>query len=135
MKKSTRAQRACRGSKASRIPDAASQPCRTEGHFSASRDVDDPRARSAAKTRPSDRKPHDLTAEARLRQAATVFTSTHEGVVITDPGGAIVTVNPAFCTITGYTEAEVLGRNMRILQSGRHGPQFYGDMWNACLSP
>ena len=73
-------------------------------------------------------------ADSKLRQAATVFDSTHEGVVITDPQGGITAVNPAFCTITGYAEVEVLGRNMRILQSGRQGPEFYREMWNSLLT-
>jgi PAS domain S-box-containing protein len=42
--------------------------------------------------------------EAKLHQAATVFTSTHEGVVVADLTRHITAVNPAFCTITGYTE-------------------------------
>jgi diguanylate cyclase (GGDEF)-like protein/PAS domain S-box-containing protein len=67
----------------------------------------------------------------RLRQAAAVFTSTQEGVIITDLDGAILTVNPAFTTITGYTEAEVLGKNPRILQSGHHSRSFYQAMWHA----
>ncbi len=70
-------------------------------------------------------------AEVSLRQAAMVFDSSSEGVSITDAEGTIVAVNRAFEEITGYTEAEVLGRNPRILQSGRQGPSFYRDLWAA----
>lgn len=70
----------------------------------------------------------------RLRQAATVFTSTQEGVLITDLDGNILTVNPAFTTITEYTEAEVLGQNPRILQSGRHDRSFFQAMWHAIVT-
>jgi diguanylate cyclase (GGDEF)-like protein/PAS domain S-box-containing protein len=77
----------------------------------------------------------DITArkrgEAKLRQAATVFTSTHEGVVITDPKCCITAVNPAFCTITGYAEEEVLGRHIDMLRSDRQGPEFYREMWGS----
>ena len=73
----------------------------------------------------TDRKRNEL----RLRQAAAVFTSTHEGVVITDPTGSIIAVNPAFGTITGYGEHELLGKSMRLLRSGRHDRQFYEQLW------
>lgn len=68
-------------------------------------------------------------AEAELRLAATVFRSSAEGVVITDADGNILTVNDAFCSITGYSEPEVRGRNPRILQSGRQSVSFYRDLW------
>ena len=68
-------------------------------------------------------------AEAALRQAAMAFESSTEGVTLTDIDGTIVAVNRAFIEITGYTEAEVLGRNPRILKSGRHDETFYRDMW------
>ena len=67
--------------------------------------------------------------EERLRQAARVFESTSEGIVITDARGVIQAVNPAFSRITGYDEAEVLGQTPRILKSGRHDPVFYERMW------
>jgi diguanylate cyclase (GGDEF)-like protein/PAS domain S-box-containing protein len=67
--------------------------------------------------------------EAQLRLAAMVFDSTTEGVTLTDVQGTIVAVNRAFVEITGYSEAEVLGRNPRILQSGRQDETFYRDLW------
>jgi diguanylate cyclase (GGDEF)-like protein/PAS domain S-box-containing protein len=48
---------------------------------------------------------------------------------VTDADGTLVSVNPAFELITGYSAAEVLGRNPRILQSGRHEEVFYREMW------
>ncbi|CAL94161.1 EAL domain-containing protein [Azoarcus olearius] len=68
-------------------------------------------------------------AEERLRQAATVFDNTVEGISITDRDGIIQSVNPAFSRITGYAEAEVIGCHTRILQSGRHGADYYRAMW------
>ena len=65
----------------------------------------------------------------RLRQSATVFENTAEGVFITDPDGNIVEVNPAFTEITGYPRAEVIGQNPRIWRSDRHGQGFYEAMW------
>src|SRR5262249_46380067 len=70
-------------------------------------------------------------AEDKLRQAATVFASTHEGVTITDAAGQIIPVNPAFSAITGYAESEILGKNPRTFQSGRHDVDFYGRMWTS----
>lgn len=67
--------------------------------------------------------------DARLRQAATVFENTRDGVIISDLNGTILAVNKAFTEITGYSEAEVLGQNPRILQSDRQGPEFYHALW------
>ncbi len=69
----------------------------------------------------------------KLRLAAKVFASTSEGIAITDPAANLVAVNPAFTEITGYAEAEVLGQNPRILQSGRHDAAFYQAMWRSLL--
>ncbi len=72
--------------------------------------------------------------EDNLRQAATVFESSAEGVTITKPDGAIIAVNRAFTEITGYEESEVLGLNPRLLQSGRHDKTFYREMWASLFS-
>lgn len=68
-----------------------------------------------------------------LRQAAAVFESTREGVVITDLEPRIVGVNAAYTAITGYTEEEVLGRNPRLLQSGHEDQDFYRAMWDSIV--
>lgn len=52
-----------------------------------------------------------------------------DAIIITDPGGAISYVNPAFCTVTGYARQEALGQNPRILQSGAQDHAFYNAMW------
>ena len=70
-------------------------------------------------------------AEEQLRLAAKVFDRAGEAISITDASGKIVTVNDAFCQITGYTHGEVIGQNTRILQSGRHGKEFYELMWRS----
>lgn len=68
--------------------------------------------------------------EASLQQAATVFNNSTEGITITKPNGSIIAVNQAFTKITGYSQEEVIGRNPRMLQSGRQSKQFYRDMWD-----
>ena len=52
-----------------------------------------------------------------------------ETVVITDPQGAILYANPVFEKTSGYTCAEVLGQNPRIIKSGKHDAEFYRRMW------
>jgi PAS domain S-box-containing protein len=52
-----------------------------------------------------------------------------ESVIITDAEGTILYVNPAFERITGYTQAEVVGKNPRLLKSGVQDAQFYADLW------
>lgn len=68
--------------------------------------------------------------EDALRVADTVFESAAEAIIVTDAGNNIVRVNPAFTAITGFTPAEVMGRNPRLLKSGRHGAEFYRAMWD-----
>jgi diguanylate cyclase (GGDEF)-like protein/PAS domain S-box-containing protein len=58
-----------------------------------------------------------------------VFRNTAEGVMITDIGGDILAVNPAFTRITGYNAEEVIGRNPRMLKSGVQDGKFYADFW------
>jgi len=72
--------------------------------------------------------------EERLQQAATVFDSSAEGVTITAIDGSIVAVNRAFTEITGYSEAEVIGRNPSLLQSDRQDENFYREMWCTLLA-
>lgn len=72
-------------------------------------------------------------AEAQIRLLATALESAANGVVITDRAGNITWVNPAFTTITGYSEAEVSGLNPRILASGKHDARFYESMWETIL--
>jgi diguanylate cyclase (GGDEF)-like protein/PAS domain S-box-containing protein len=70
----------------------------------------------------------------KLKRAASVFSSAHESIIITDSTATITEVNDAFSYITGYSPDDVLGKNPRILQSGRQSPEFYVEMWNAILT-
>ncbi|MFA6061789.1 MAG: EAL domain-containing protein [Gallionella sp.] len=67
--------------------------------------------------------------EDRLELASRVFDTTSEAIVVTDLDGNIIAVNPAFSQITGYSEAEALGKNPRLYKSGVHAPAFYRDFW------
>ncbi|MFO8045457.1 MAG: EAL domain-containing protein [Halomonas sp.] len=74
----------------------------------------------------------ERAAEAQLRIAATAF-ETHLGMLITDGDSRILKVNDTFTRITGYTEAEVVGRNPRLLSSGLHNEAFYRRLWRSVL--
>ena len=52
-----------------------------------------------------------------------------ESILITEPDGTIVYVNPAFEHVSGYTKTETIGSNPRILKSGAHDEGFYAAMW------
>jgi len=67
-------------------------------------------------------------AEDELRIAATTFQS-HDAVVITGAEGTVVRVNQAYTEITGYSAAEVLGENARLLSSEWHDKDFYEDIF------
>jgi diguanylate cyclase (GGDEF)-like protein/PAS domain S-box-containing protein len=74
-----------------------------------------------------------LQNEESLRIAATAF-QTHEAIMITNANANIVRVNAAFVQTTGFTEAEVLGKNPRLLSSGKHNTSFYKNIWGSILT-
>lgn len=63
-----------------------------------------------------------------------VFEHSGEAVMITDPGNRILDVNPAFSELTGYARNDVLGKNPRLLSSGRTSRAEYEAMWAALQS-
>ncbi|RIX44144.1 MAG: EAL domain-containing protein [Rhodocyclales bacterium GT-UBC] len=69
--------------------------------------------------------------EEQLKLAAAVLTTTAEGVLITDAGGTIVSVNRAFTEITGFSAEEAIGNNPRMLRSERQSPEFYQTIWKS----
>jgi len=54
-------------------------------------------------------------------------------IVITDLDAKVVYVNPAFETTSGYTSAEVLGKNTNLLKSGKTDQHVYQDLWETIL--
>lgn len=71
--------------------------------------------------------------EDQMRLAATVFENTGDGLFITDAQSLIIHVNPAFTDITGYCPDDVVGKDPKVLASGRHGPDFYEHMWRSLI--
>ncbi len=66
-----------------------------------------------------------------LELAASVFGATSEGILIVDAGLRIIEANRAFQAMSGYSRAELIGENPRILHSGRHDNAFYQRMWQS----
>ena len=67
--------------------------------------------------------------EAERERLMTAIEHAAEGVVVTDAKADIQYVNPAFSTMTGYSRNDVLGKNTRILKSGKHDAAFYATIW------
>ncbi|QRX81040.1 bifunctional diguanylate cyclase/phosphodiesterase [Glaciimonas sp. PAMC28666] len=68
-------------------------------------------------------------AEAKLHLIAKVFEQSGEAIMVTDVSRAIIMVNKAFATITGYSEAETIGKNQSMLQTDHHDQDFYQKIW------
>jgi PAS domain S-box-containing protein len=68
-------------------------------------------------------------AEEKLQKLSSAVEQSASSIVITDFKGTIEYVNPAFSKTTGYSYKETMGKNPRILKSGRHAPELYHEMW------
>lgn len=69
-----------------------------------------------------------------LRRLAAVVEQANETVVLTDPQGNIEYVNPAFEQLSGYSFRESLGKNPKMLKSGRQNEELYKNLWRTILS-
>ncbi len=67
--------------------------------------------------------------EEKIRQLSLAVEQSPSSIVITDLDAIIEYVNEGFVKITGYSRAEVIGKNPRILQSGKTSKETYHDMW------
>ncbi|NJD25993.1 MAG: EAL domain-containing protein [Betaproteobacteria bacterium] len=72
--------------------------------------------------------------EDQLQLAARVFQNSAEGIIICDARNNILMVNQAFEAMTGYSAAEVIGQNPRLLSSNRQDKAFYQKMWASLQS-
>ncbi|TXT35328.1 MAG: PAS/PAC sensor-containing diguanylate cyclase [Comamonadaceae bacterium] len=70
--------------------------------------------------------------QAELRVAAAAFES-HESMLVTNAQVEILRVNHAFCKLFGYAPDEVVGKNPRLLKSGRHDVDYYAAMWSELM--
>ena len=80
---------------------------------------------------------HDFTQDKLSRDQlllwAKVYENSGEAVMITDSQNRILSANRAFSAITGYSLEEVIGKNPRLLASGRHDGAFYEQLWQDLL--
>ena len=73
--------------------------------------------------------------EALLHLQSSALESAANAISISDHTGKIEWVNPAFCTLTGYSAAEAIGHNPReLLKSGRHNDAFFKGLWTTILA-
>jgi diguanylate cyclase (GGDEF)-like protein/PAS domain S-box-containing protein len=70
-----------------------------------------------------------VRAAERLQLQATALEAVSNAIVITDQKGTILWTNPAFGDLTGYTSEEALGRNQRLVSSGKQSKEFYANLW------
>ena len=80
----------------------------------------------------------DVTArtqdQATLRRLSQAVEQSPSTILITDLEARIVYANQAFTRSTGYSLEEALGRNPRLLHSGKTAPAVYAEMWQSLLS-
>ena len=69
-----------------------------------------------------------LEVEERTR-LATAIDQAAESVIISDRRGTIQYVNPAFERLSGFSQEDIVGENLHILKSDKHGEAFYKKMW------
>lgn len=68
-------------------------------------------------------------AEKEQKRLMTAIDQSAESVVITDERANVQYANPAFEKNSGYEVKELIGKNLRILKSGKQDAQFYREMW------
>lgn len=70
----------------------------------------------------------------KLTLDAEVFRYSREAVMVTDPELNIISVNPSFTFISGYSSEEAIGQTPSLLKSGKHDAFFYQKMWADIVS-
>jgi PAS domain S-box-containing protein len=70
----------------------------------------------------------------RMQQQDRIIEQSPVSIVITDRQGNITYVNPKFCEVTGYTSAEALGQNPRVLKSSERTSAEYQQLWKTILA-
>lgn len=80
----------------------------------------------------------DLTEQRQAAQLhrlfARIFDNTREGIVVTDAGGTVLSVNRAAATITGYAPEDLIGGSTSFLENGFNPTGFYSRLWESLRS-
>ncbi len=75
----------------------------------------------------------DITArkqhEEETRKLSSAIEQTGDAIMITDPDGTIEYLNPAVEHLSGYSKAELLGKNVSLIKSGKHDKAFFENLW------
>lgn len=66
--------------------------------------------------------------ESQLRLAASVFSNTRDGILITDANARILDINRAFTRMTGYVRDDLIGKHISALRADDHPHEFYEEM-------
>lgn len=74
--------------------------------------------------------PEKATIE-QLRLAGIAFSSTNEGIMISDRNNRIIDINRSYAIICGYSREEVIGQSPRLFKSDKHSPDFYQSIWRS----
>ncbi|MBI5021968.1 MAG: PAS domain S-box protein [Ignavibacteriales bacterium] len=75
-----------------------------------------------------------IKAESELNKLKQAIEQSPASVIITDLEGKIQYVNTKFTQLTGYTSAEVIGKNPRILKSDEKPSEDYKQLWDTITS-
>jgi sigma-B regulation protein RsbU (phosphoserine phosphatase) len=70
----------------------------------------------------------------QLKVQSAAMKSAANGIIITDTRGIVKWVNPAFTKLTGYDFGEIVGNNLKMLNSGNQGREFFQSMWSKILA-
>ena len=73
-------------------------------------------------------------AEEQLNLQSAALKAADNAIFITDHEGTILWVNRSFTTLTGYSQEEALGKNVRLLKSGEQSESFYVNLWSTISS-
>ncbi len=70
----------------------------------------------------------------KLQELAVIVEQSPNAIVITNLKGNVEYINPEFCNLSGYSKEELIGKNLRILQSGETPEKVYKELWQTVLA-
>jgi nitrogen fixation negative regulator NifL len=73
-------------------------------------------------------------AEKQLILLTTALETAANGIILVNEDGTILWSNPAFSQMTGYLREEIVGKNPRLLKSGKQDQEFYRNLWDTIFT-